>query len=225
MKKILLLTSLLMLQHLAIADCKAPFTWYMDIKNQTSHSFKIDCPGWAGDLGDHGHVIAEGGSDSHNHRKNCDFTHPPRVQCTYKDKATRDTGTLTLVINLCNDVTPIGSQAIPASYACDGVTYSTHYDDFIICGGYSTHYFATGYFTITGSGNSVEVRWNGIKTNLAKGQIMANKLAKTLQTAGGYGAATATYDGQNLLIDLINNHTNPYPPGSAASQCSAINAA
>ena len=216
MKKILLFATLLACEQVAQASCyNSNVQWKMYITNKTPYTLTLDCgatiPSGAVGIGSGSTVGKCGGSAG-------------SAQCTYKVNG--HTGTLMLNYASCDDYNLVVSASVntaekfPLPFACH-VAPSSHHDKTQTNYGqpcpmlHSTDYYdvysVTSYFTISENTNYNTVVWKNVVTNLVKGQVMANKLARSLLNTENYANVTGHYDGQNITIKVSGGvPTDPY---------------
>ncbi len=209
-KKILLMASLLVSYHPAIADCFMYLTYTFYVRNMTDHPINLyDCTGGT-DPGLHYPDIDPGHSGSLGPLEIGGATYNV-VSCHYQDKTNHQTGTLEFKLNTCEDITTAttnddieGSNTL--AFSCPSVSTAGS--------------ILSGYFAINKS-MTYTIVWNDILLSLSKGQVMVNKLAHSL-AASENTVKQATYDGKKITM-VIQNISNPYPENASYSQCRSIN--
>lgn len=224
MKKIFLMIGLVALQHTVMAGCSSEAASNMNIKNNTSHAFSISCDLGAGTytLAAGENHIMKGSSDG------CNYTFQS-MTCTYKNQDnSQDAGTLMLNFNSCTNVSygvtePSKSTSpfnCPASPNITTVPNQISY-----CSGFQTKgvttYTIDSYFVLAPI-TTYQLEWNNIIMNLAKGQVMATKLASQLMANKKIINPTRTaalYDGKKITLSVGVLPDSPYEDNT----CSAVN--
>ena len=216
MKKLLLLASLLTIEHSALAACSSSkLNWKMHITNKTPYTITLDC----------GADITSGGTGTGSGTANatCGYS-VSSSQCSYHVNGR--TGTLMLSYNSCTSLGASVSASVstadkyPLPFACHVAPKGTWTGQRMngACptfhpptGPYYYTYSVESYFTISENTNYNTVVWKNVVTNLVKGQVMANKLARSLLNTENYANVTGHYDGQNITIKASGGvPTDPY---------------
>ena len=222
MKKILLIIGLLTQYHAAMANC--PYTnvnWKMHVTNKTPDTLVFTGSSCSGTI-----LGGATGALSGTTVGRCNAAGGD--QCTYTDEANGHTGTLMLSYSSCNykNTNPVNASAsvstntkFPKPFACHQPPTS-NYKGQQSQGGKPCPtgsgaplsyplYSVDSYFTVSQSTDYTLV-WKNVLTNLAKGQVMANKLAINLMSTGDYINATAGYNGSEVIITLSTSPDDPY---------------
>lgn len=248
MKKLVLLATLLFIQHNVMATCQTLgiINWTMNIKNKTSNQLTISC----------GNVVIPAGKTGNAVgliKSTCDTaTNTLNYECTYTDSQGRS-GKLSLTpyaitpgasCGDSNTIVPIslvpGASSISKGtppvvpYFCKftNSTIVDTRDDGNCKNSFGQPVPAsyqvleiTGYFVIS-QPITYEIKWKNILTNLSKGQVMAGKLANFLMKTGDYASYTAKYDQNTVTIDLVTHASNdPYLEANCQTpeDCNQVN--
>lgn len=196
---------LLSLHQLANADCNYPVSWSISITNNTKEeNIEVSCPSSS--------TIPLAPGDSHPFYGQtgdyCADHNVDGVTCTYKDTASGETGSIKLAYNSCITVThQVSTQATtPVPAGCEEQITQTGHGGHAVCDGvdgYSYYtYAADAAFSIVDKGPTFNFDWTGINLSSTQGQVLGDKLAKSLLETGNYSTAIASYDKANSKLTI-----------------------
>lgn len=197
----------------------------MSVKNLTGGDLVVICP--------HNETILDGNSSALPlvEEVACDG-HPPT--CTYT-RADGTTGSLQIIVNnACDAASPkvMPEISAPHAFGCSPIVPApSGQSEHQYCEGFQhlgDSYIVTAYFAVTKDKVEYDLKWNDVKMNLEKGQLVGNKLAssliKNISTDNTkFNQYTAKYDGQTLFINLIAQPTSPYRNAQTPSDCERAN--